>query len=252
MKGRLPAFLQHFLGVAISLLPLVACIAAGSIGSSLWLDEVTYWYYEDDPSLRELETLRPGSTIARYFPSYFYSDIQRGVHAVTEAFGLTLHRAPELYLRLFSILSFIAAVAFVYGRTFRESRSWIWSVTAALAVSASPLLLFYAFEARLSAFAAMGVIIYLLLVATALRQPERKGYWVAGALLSIFLTHLHLWIVCLFAGLGIVALLRCLLLRTWREFPAVLAFTVPGAITVVAEAAYIVMTGPKGGHEFPL
>ena len=252
MTSRAPAAIQHILGIAIILLPLAACIAAGAVESSLWLDEVTYWYYEDDPPLRELEQGRPGDRIARYFPTYFYTDIQRGFHAVTEPLGLTLQRAPELYLRLFSILSMIAAVILLYRNTFRETAAWLWSVTAALAVSASPLLLFYAFEGRLSAFSVLCVVVYVIIAAAALRQPQRRAYWLASALASIFLTHLHLWIVCLLAGLGIVALLRCLLLRTWRELPAVLALTVPGAITVVAEAAYIVMTGPKGGEPFPL
>lgn len=252
MTSRIPATLQNLLGVAIALLPLVACVAAGSIESSLWLDEVVYWYYEDDPALRELEQFRPGQSIARYVATYFYSDILRGFHALTEPFGLTLLRAPELYLRLFSILSLIAAVTVVHASTYRESGSWSWSVTSALAVSASPLLLFYAFEGRLSAFAAACVIVYLVVAAIALKHPERKAYWIAGAVFSIFLTHLHLWIVCLFAGFGIVALVRCLLVKSWRLFPVVLAFTVPGAITVAAEAAYIVLTGAKGNYAFPL
>lgn len=252
MTSRLPAIVKNLLGVAIALLPLVACVAAGSIESSLWLDEVVYWYYEDDPALREVEQFRPGQSIARYVATYFYSDILRGFHALTEPLGLTLHRAPELYLRLFSILSLVAAVVLVYRSTYRESGSWAWSVTSALAVSASPLLLFYAFEGRLSAFAAMGMIVYLIVAAIALNHPERKSYWIAGAVFSIFLTHLHLWIVCLFAAFGIVALVRCLLVKSWRLFPVVVAFTVPGAITVAAEAAYIVLTGAKGNHPFPL
>jgi len=252
MKERLLGILQHALGISIALSPLAACIAAGSIHASLWLDEVTYWYYEAQPSLRELEAGRPGSHVARYFLNYFYCDIQRVAHTIARGLGLTLQSDAELYLRALSLLSFVAAVLLVYVMTFRESRSWWWSITAALAISASPLLLFYAFEARVSAFASLGVICYVLLVGAALRRPADKRYWVAGALLGIALTHLHLWIVCLFAALGIVALIRCALVRSWRELAPVLAFTLPGALTVVAEAAFVTLSSPAGGHRFPL
>ena len=252
MKERLLRFLQHILGISISLTPLLACFAAGSLRASLWLDEVTYWYYEADPALRELEAGRPGDTIARYFLNYFYTDIQRLVHALVEPFGLTIQRDPELYLRFFSLLSFVIAAAIVYLVTFRESQSWWWSVTAALVTSASPLMLFYAFEARLSAFATLAVIVYLIVVSAALKHPERKRYWVAGALLSIFLTHLHLWIVCLLAALGIAALVRSTLTRQWRELALITTVTLPGALTLVAEVVYVMLTTPAGGHKFPL
>jgi hypothetical protein len=256
MKERsadlLQRLLQHLLGISIALTPLVACLTAGSLRASLWLDEVTYWYYEADPALRELEAGRPGDTIARYFLNYFYTDIQRVVHALIEPFGLTIQSDPELYLRFLSLLSFVAAVALVYLVTFRESQSWWWSTTAALLVSASPLMLFYAFEARLSAFATLAVIAYLIVVAAALKHPDRKRYWIAGALLSIFLTHLHLWIVCLLAALGIAALIRSALTRQWRELALITTVTLPGALTLVAEVAYVMLTTPAGGHKFPL
>jgi hypothetical protein len=244
--------LRHLLGIVITLVPLAVCIAAGTMNASLWLDEITYWYYEDDPSLRELETGRPGDRITRYYLNFFYCDIQRVAHAISEPLGLTLHRHPELYLRLLSTLCFMAMVALVYFVTYRESRSWLWSVTAALVPASSPLLLFYAFEGRVSAFAALGVTVYLVLAAAALRHPSNRRLWLAGALLGIFLTHTHLWIVCLYAGFGMAGLIRCALQRTWREFPVVLSFTLPGALSVVAESLYVVLHAPSGGHPFPL
>jgi hypothetical protein len=239
--------------VLIVLAPLGACIAAGSVHASLWLDEIQYWFYERTPSLRALETNRPGSRIARYFVNYFYSDIQRLAHALMRPFGLTLQRDPELYLRLLSMISCAAAALFVYWFVSRdETRSWWWSVAAALAVAASPLLLYYAFEARVSAFATLGVIGYLALLAAALAHPDPKRFLIAGALFGIFLGHLHTWVACLFAGLCLAALIRFAIARQQRELWTIAAFTIPGAITAAAEAAYITFTYPPGGHGFPL
>jgi hypothetical protein len=233
--------------------PLGACIGAGSIHASLWLDEIQYWFYERTPALRALETNRPGSRVARYFLNYFYCDIQAAAHAFMRPFGLTLQRDPELYLRLLSMISFAAAGLFIYSLLSRdETRSWWWSVAAALAVSASPHLLYYAFEARVSAFATLGVILYLALLAATLTRPDRTSFLIGGALFGIFLGHLHTWVACLFAGLCLAALIRFAIAREWRELRTVMAFAVPGAITAAAEAAYITFTYPPGGHGFPL
>ena len=240
-------------GVLLALAPLGACIAAGAVHASLWLDEIQYWFYERTPALRALETNRPGSRIARYFLNYFYCDIQALAHAIMRPFGLTLQRDPELYLRLLSMISCAAAALFVYWFVSRdETRSWWWSVAAALAVAAAPLLLYYAFEARVSAFATLGVIAYLALLAAALAHPDPKRFLIAGAFFGIFLGHLHTWVACLFAGLCLAALIRFAVARQRRELWPVAAFAVPGAITAAAEAAYITFTYPPGGHGFPL
>ena len=252
MRARLLAALKHLVGLSIVFAPLAGFILAGSLYASLWLDEVLYWYFEQSPPLRALQMGRPGSAIAPYFGNYFYSDIQRGVHWFLRAAGFTVQDDPELYLRFLSLFSFIALAVLTYVLTFRQSRSWSWSVAAALTVSASPLLLFYAFEARVSSFAALGVALYLVLLGNALHQPRAKRFWIAGALLGIFLGHLHLWVVCLYAGLCLAAFIRSFATRQWLELAPIAAFTIPGAITAVAEAAFITYTSPPGGQPFPL
>lgn len=252
MRARVEDAVRHAAGLSAVLAPFAICIAAGAVHASLWLDEITYWYFERSDALRGLEMRRPGSTIAPYFLNYFYCDIQRGVHWVLNLFGFTLQDDPELYLRFLSLVCFAAIGVLTYFVTLRETKTWWFSVAAALVVSASPLLLFYAFEARVSAFAALGVMVYLVLLGAALRRPHMKGFWIAGAVLSIFLTHLHAWIVCLYAGLCIAAFVRSLGTRAWRELIPVAAFAIPGAITVAAESIYIIYSYPPGGHAFPL
>jgi hypothetical protein len=244
--------LRHFAGLSIVLGPLLACIAAGSVHATLWLDEILYWYYERNPGLRAIENMRPGSRVAPLFMNYFYCDIQRVAHSVLRLFGLTLGADPELYLRFLSIVSFAAGAVIVYVLTSRESRSWWWSVAAGLVVSASPLLLFYAFEARVSAFATLGVIVDLALLACALRSTASFRLRIAGAIFGIFLGHLHVWIVCLFAGLCVAAIVRFVISRNRQELWTVAAFALPGAIIASTEAELIMLTNPPSGHSFPL
>lgn len=166
-------------------------------------------------------------------------------------FGLTLQRDPELYLRLLSILSLAAATIVIYTVVFRHSRSW-WSATAAATfLGASPLMLFFAFEARVWAFATLATVVYVALLSFALTRP-RPVLLVAGALLGVFLGHLYIYIVCLFAGLFLAALVRFATARERRELLTVGAFAIPGAITAASEALFFVSTYPSTGFGFPL
>ena len=61
---RLRAVALEFLTVAALLAPLVVCFWSGLSRASLWLDEITYYYYEGDMALRAAELGRPGSVIA--------------------------------------------------------------------------------------------------------------------------------------------------------------------------------------------
>lgn len=190
--------------------------------------------------------------IARFFAYYFYCDIQAAAHFFMRAFGLTLQRDPELYLRLLSMLSFAATVAVTYFVARRQDGAWWSNLAPALAIGASPLLLFYAFEARLSAFATLGVIVYLALLTKALVSDVPKRLRVAGALLGIVLGHLHVYIAFLFAGLCIAAVIRYAISRDRRELLTIAAFALPGGITTAAEVAFITFTYPTGGAGFPL
>lgn len=167
-----------------------------------------------------------------------------------EALGLTIQRDPELYLRLLSLLSMIAATIVVYVIAWRHSHDWWWSTAAACVVGYSPLLLFYAFEARVWTFATACTVIYLALLASALARPSRS-LLIAGALLGIFIGHVYIFIAALFGGLAIAAAIRFVIARDRKELLTIAAFAIPGALTSVAEGAFITYTYPAG-YGFPL
>ena len=237
--------------MAIALAPLVACIARGTVHVSLWLDEIQYWFFERNPALRGIESRRPGSVVAQFFTNYFYCDIQRFAHALMRRFGLTLQRDPELYLRLLSILSIAAATIVVYGCAYRLTRDWWWSTVSALLIGASPMLLFYAFEGRVWAFATLCTVVYLMLLASALLRPSATKL-IAGALFGIFLGHVYIYAACLFAAVAFTAALRFAIARDGNELRALGAFALPGGIATAAEAAFIIKTYPATGAGFPL
>ncbi|HJW92573.1 MAG TPA: hypothetical protein VJ901_03045 [Thermoanaerobaculia bacterium] len=270
--------------MAIALAPLAAFLALGATHASLWLDEIVYWFYERNPELRGIEARRPGSHIAQYFFNYTYCGIQRVVHAIVRPLGLTLQRDPELFLRLLGILSFVGTVIVVYIIAFRQSRDWAASTAVAFLTGASPMLLFYAFEARVWSFATFGVAIFLALLASALTHPSPRALRIAGALLGIILGHLYVYAACLFGGLCVAAVIQFAIVwgarasrpqrsgvspgrdewppsgtldgcgrdvRAPRELATIAAFALPGIITSMAETAYIQLTYPPGPG-FPL
>ena len=134
------------------------------------------------PALRSGRDGAAGIPDRPVFTNYFYCDIQRLFHALVRPLGLTLQRDPELYLRLLSLLAFVAAVVLLYVRSNRESRSWWWTVASTLAFSAAPLFLFYAFEARVYEFSTLAVIAYLAVFAAALRKPDSRRLWMTRRL----------------------------------------------------------------------
>ena len=173
------------------------------------------------------------------------------MHAIVRPFGLTLQRDPELFLRLLSIVSFAATAIVVYVVAFRLSRDWAWSTASAFLTGASPVLLFYAFEAGVSAFATFGTVVYLALLAAALTHAKPRNLNIAGALLGILLGHLHLYLACIFAGLCVGAAIRFRVARDRKELVTIAAFAVPGLITAIAEGMIIRLTDPLGPG-FPL
>lgn len=250
-RGRTRALLAVS-GLAIVVSPIVACWFAGGRRASLWLDEVFYWYMEQFPALRATEWSRPGSKMARWFPVYLYSDIQRGVHRLFDLAGFHLRTAPELYLRALSILSVLAAAVFIFVRVWRSSGRWPWAVVSALGFSASPLMLFYAFEARVYAFAALVVVVDFWLWSRILEGGAGRRRLAAAILLAIFAVHLHSWVVCLFLGVGLAGAVYVAYTRD-RSAAKLLAWCVlPPAIVGIGETAAVLFTGPRTEYGFPL
>jgi hypothetical protein len=245
-------WVRNVLGLVMVFAPLIACLAAGCAHASLWLDELLYWQFEQSFTLRALEWGRPGSRIAGFFTNFFYCDIQRAFHAVTRILGLTLWSDPELFLRCLSLLAFGAIVVVLYFWVLRDSRSWWWPVAATLAFSGSPLFLFYAFEARVYAFASLLVVVDLILLRRALRTPANRGLLIAGALFGVFLVHLHAWVICLFMGIFIAGVVRFFYSRRRDEAIVFACFTVPAGFAGAAETEAILFTRPHGGNAFPL
>ncbi|MGH9443989.1 MAG: hypothetical protein ACRD16_17125 [Thermoanaerobaculia bacterium] len=251
-KAPVLFFLKHLLGISAVLSPFVVCVLAGCTHASVWLDEISYWYYEKSPKLRGAEWGRPGSGVAQLFSNFFYCDIQRLVHSIVSPFGLTLQVHPELFLRCFSLLSFVTSVVLIYVWLSRETDSWWWAVAGTMAFSASPLFLFYAFEARVYAFATLLVLVELILLKKALRAPQKTGYQIVGALLGVLLVHLHVWVICLFAAIFLVGAIRYFYVRGAAEGRVVAAFTVPAGLVGGVETAAILLTQPHRGYPFPL
>jgi hypothetical protein len=232
------------------LLPAGICVASGLVHASLWLDEITYYYGEGDMSLRAAELGRPGSPIAPHLGIFFFCDVQRLVHSLVEPLGLTVFRDPELYLRLTSIVAYaVAALAlWAYLRRRLDRRSD--ALLGALAFSSTPILLHYAFDARVYAMTTMLVVLLAIALDAAARTPSR-GRLCAVAALALLTAHSHLWTLCLFAALLAVAGFDYFRERGLSGFSrSALAAAVPALVLIGAQVLYMKATDP-GAPLFP-
>ena len=191
---------QAFFGLrallaAVSLFPLALCIWSGALGSSLWLDEITYHYLETDVTARAVELGRPGSRIAPHLSIFSYCDLQRALHSALDLTAAGRQVTPEASARALSLASAILVVLLAYAYGLRRTGSDVQALAAALVVSSTPLLLHYAFEGRVYAFAALSAVAYLWASRVALRSG---GWWVAlAALLGAVMQRANWWLICI-------------------------------------------------------
>lgn len=231
------------------LVPALVCIGFGAFRAALWLDEILYFYLQDDLALRASEIGRPTSSFAPYFGNFFFCDVQRLFQSLLRPFGLTVQTQPEATLRLLPLAAFVGASAIIYRRFLRHSGR-LDAVLGALAFSSMPLVLHYAFEARVYVFTAFLVVLLLALLARAEEAPTR-GRTVALAALGLLTAHTHLWTVCLFAALAADGALR-LVRRRGPEPAAVarLAASLPALGLILAEYVFMKLTDP-GRPQYP-
>jgi hypothetical protein len=216
----------------------------GSLWTSLWLDEILYYYLQDDLALRASEIGRPASAFAPFFSNFFFCDLQQFAQALLHPLGLTVLRAPEATLRILPLASFVASCLVFYrvlrSRTGRRADA----VLGTLAFSSMPLVLHYAFEARVYAFTTF-LALLLVRVLDLSDEAPTVGRTASLVALGLVTAHSHLWTVCLF-----VALAGDAVLKFWREHrvtPAIrarLAASLPAMVLVAAEWLFMKLTDP--------
>ena len=175
--------------------PLAVCYWSGALRTSLWLDEITYGYYEGDDAMRAAELGRPGSQVAPHLSVFSYCDLQRVFHETLGRTPRGSQISPEVSARLIALGSAVLLVLLAYTYAIRNTGSDVQALTAALALSSTPLFLHYAFEGRVYAFAALAATAYLWISSVALK---RGGWWVGLAGLAGYVTQrANWWLICI-------------------------------------------------------
>lgn len=230
--------------------PLVICVAGGLVHASLWLDEITYHYMEDDLALRAAELGRPGSVVAPRLGIFFYCDVQRVFHAIVRPLGLTLARDPELYLRLLSLIAYGIAVLALFFFARKRTERAVDGVLAAGAFGSTPILLQYAFEGRVYGFTTMLLVFVGIAIDSAARRSS-PGRLVLVATISLVAAQSHLWTLCLFGPLLLVAAIDVARKRhVTRWAAAAAAGAIPALALIGAQVLYMRATDP-GAPVFP-
>lgn len=225
--------------------PSVVCLVAGGLTTSLWLDEILYFYLQSDLALRAAEIGRPSSAIAPWFSSFAFCDVQRLFQALLRPLGLRVEAEPEATMRLLPLISYVGTCLLLYRDSVRRAGRFD-AILRCLAFSSLPLVLCYAFEARVYSFTAFLVVLLLLLLDRAEQSASPARYATLGAV-SLLTAHSHLWTVCLFVAIAGDAALRAL--RAKAVGPAVrarLAASIPAVLLVGTEFVYMKLTDP--GH----
>ncbi len=236
--------------VGAILAPLAVCVANGLVHASLWLDEITYYYMEDDLALRAAELGRPGSAVAPHLGVFFYCDVQRLFHAIVRPLGLTLARDPELYLRLLSLIAYGIAALALYALTRRRGGSASDAALVACAFSSTPILLHYAFEGRVYELTTMLLVFVGIGVQRAARRPSPGRLLLVAAVASVAADS-HLWTLCLFGPLLLVATVdaaRARRITPWSAAAA--AAAIPALVLIGVQILYMRATDP-GAALFP-
>jgi hypothetical protein len=242
---------SHWVAIAGAFLPLGYCLIRGSMGASLWLDEILYYNFEKHPELRAIELGVPGSFWARRLGPYAYCDWMRGVHGIFDLTGFHIWLNPELYLRLPSLLFFAASVVLLYFLALKIGGDRLWAFGVALAFGSAPGFLFYAFEARVYSFAALAVIAFLTCVVFVLEGAGPKVV-ALGVALGVLVAWSHPWNAPLLAGLGLcLPFLVWRRPRQWRRGVQIAVLIGAGSALTVLQAAYIFSIRVPGQHGIP-
>jgi hypothetical protein len=237
--------------VAAAFVPLVVCLRAGTLSASLWLDEVLYYYLQSDFPLRASNLGMPGSRLAPYFGGYFFCDLQRLFQQVWRLFGVTIFRRPEACLRLLPLACFASSALLLVLIGGRGSSTMASRLPAVLAFSASPLMLYYAFEGRVFMFSFLLVVVFCALLEYAMRRSS-GGAAVGAAAVGMIATHSEQWSACFLAVLALVGAVFFLRPGILRQRARILAMAVaPGLLLAAGEAAIFLLRGSGSGARFP-
>ena len=239
--GRRRRLLLDGLALLAAVSPLGVLAARGALRAPLWMDEVNYLVYALDWSSRQAGSGRPVTAFEGIAYSLFsYPNLIRPYLAALREAGVDPWRAPEVLLRLPSLLAVVAVAATTVAAARWRGRTV--AALAAAAVSATPLFQFHASEARVYALAGAAALAYALLARGALRdaRPARLMF-VAG--LGALLPYLSIWCAPLLAGLP---------LGWWwsrrsrgeaegrpLSLAAVLAVTLPGLAVALLQLAFL-------------
>ena len=248
LKARVAALELFFAGAVLA--PFAGALASNLVHASLWLDEITYHYLESDMALRAAELGRSGSAFAPRLGIFFFCDVQRLLHALVRPLGLTLSRDPELYLRLSSIASYVVAALALYAYLRRRLPRRTDAFLGAAAFSSTPIFLHYAFEARVYEMTTMLVVLLVIALDEASRNPSAARLALV-AVLGLVTAHSHLWTLCLFGALMLVAAAQVLKerrLTSWAR--AAGAASLPALALIGAQVLYMRATDP-GASLFP-
>jgi hypothetical protein len=215
------------------------------------MDEINYWFYQDDPGLRAVELGRPGSAVAPYLSTYSFGSLQRFFRWLLQLLPGLHDLSTEISVRSFSVASFVLLVLLTWFVSFRRRRSEFEAALAALVVASTPLLLHYATEGRPYSLSALLGATYLVSTGRAL---SRGGWWtLLTAGLGFALLRSNWWTVCIPVALTLWGAweawrTRSLSMRQVR----LLGVIAPAGLLAAAEMAFIMTTPSTIEAPFPL
>jgi hypothetical protein len=244
-RGAAASVAVHAACFLLACTPLFALAWRGALLAPLWMDEVNYFVYATNPDVREVA---PGQPVTSFqgiaFCFFSYPTLLQPYLAVLEGAGDSLLERPEVPLRLPSFLFAVAAAAFTYAAIWSLRRDRLLASVAAAAFAATPLVQFYAFEARVYSLAAAAGLLFLWLSAGVGAEPSRRRLAAAGAV-GALLPWISIWCVPLLAGPLVVWLAARSGAPSLRRSPgpglaATAVMTLPGVAVAALQLVFLV------------
>jgi len=232
------------------MLPLALCATQGALTTSLWLDEITYHYYETDMALRARDLARPNSALSPFASVFAFCDLQRLLHAVMNLTSLSQRIPIEISLRMTSVVCFVLLIALTSWIAVQRSERPAHAQLATLLAGTSPILLYFAFEARVYALTALLAVSY----AAAINGERTLPAWrkVVALLLGLVLVRSNFWSVCIPLAFLAWEAARLLRVRSFRFDPLLFAAMVAPVGIAGAEWLFIRLTQDPSSPPFPL